>query len=124
MRSDLATLTPEALGRLSNMGLVKRAQKEIEAGEGPSVREEPDGTVVATFAKENVTAKLVPGKTLKDTPCSCGAKIVCRHRIAAVLVYVAGGWLGCAAGSFGASGCGGGGGAGAGSMGSRAWISL
>ncbi len=90
MRSDLATLTPEALGRLSNMGLVKRAQKEIEAGEGPSVREEPDGTVVATFAKENVTAKLVPGKTLKDTPCSCGAKIVCRHRIAAVLVYVAG----------------------------------
>lgn len=90
MRSDLATLTPEALGKLSNMGLVKRAQKEIEAGDGPSVREEPDGTVVATFAKENVTAKLVPGKTLKDTPCSCGAKIVCRHRIAAVLVYVAG----------------------------------
>lgn len=90
MRADLATLTPEALGKLSNMGLVKRAQTEIKAGDGPTVTEETDGTVVAVFAKENVTAKLVPGKTLKDTPCSCGAKIVCRHRIAAVLVYVAG----------------------------------
>lgn len=90
MRSDLATLTPEAIAALSNAGLVKRAQREIEAGEGPSVREEPDGTVVATFAKENVTTKLVPGKTLKDSPCSCGAKMVCRHRIAAVLVYAVG----------------------------------
>ncbi len=90
MRSDLATLTPDALAALANMGLVKRAQREIEAGDGPSVREEPDGTVVATFVKENVTTKLVPGKTLKDTPCSCNAKMVCRHRIAAVLVYVAG----------------------------------
>lgn len=87
MRPDLATLTPEALTVLSNAGLVKRAQKEIADGRGPEIREEPDGTVVAIFAGENVTTRLVPGKTLKDTPCSCGAKVVCRHRIAAVLGY-------------------------------------
>ncbi len=90
MRSDLATLTPEALAAMSNAGLVKRAQREIAEKKGPDIREEPDGTVIATFAAEGVTAKLLPGKTLKDTPCSCGAKMVCRHRIAAVLEYATG----------------------------------
>lgn len=87
MRSDLATLTPDALAAMSNAGLVKRAQREIADKKGPEVREEPDGTVIATFAAEGITTKLLPGKTLKDTPCSCGAKMVCRHRIAAVLEY-------------------------------------
>jgi hypothetical protein len=90
MRSDLATLTPEALAAMSNAGLVKRAQREIADKKGPDVREEPDGTVIATFVGEGVTTKLLPGKTLKDTPCSCGSKTVCRHRIAAVLQYASG----------------------------------
>jgi hypothetical protein len=89
MRSDLATLTPEALAVMSNAGLVKRAQREIADKKGPDVLEEPDGTVIATFAAEGVITKLLPGKTLKDSPCSCGARIVCRHRIAAVLEYAA-----------------------------------
>lgn len=88
MRSDLATMTPEALAALSNVGLVKRAQKEMAEGKGPIVREEPDGTVVATFA-EGVSTKLLVGKSLKDTLCSCGAKGICRHRVAAVLAYAA-----------------------------------
>lgn len=87
MRQDLATMTPEALANQSNMGFVKRAQKEISEGKGPEVQELTDGTVVAQFAAERVTTKLPPGKALKDTQCSCGAKGVCRHRVAAVLVY-------------------------------------
>jgi hypothetical protein len=90
MRSDLANLTPEALAKEANMGFVKRAQKEIAEGIGPEVQELSDGTVVANFAADNVTTKLPPGKALKDTLCSCGAKGVCRHRVAAVLVYAAG----------------------------------
>jgi len=89
MRPDLANLTPEALAKEANMGFVKRAQKEIADGKGPEVQELADGTVVANFAAEKVTTKLPPGKALKDTQCSCGAKGVCRHRVAAVLVYIA-----------------------------------
>lgn len=90
MRQDLATMTPEALANQSNMGFVKRAQKEIAEGKVPEIQELADGTVVANFAAERITTKLPPGKALKDTQCSCGAKGVCRHRVAAVLVYSAG----------------------------------
>ena len=35
IRADLLALTPEALVRLANVGLVKRAQKEIDGGVVP-----------------------------------------------------------------------------------------
>ncbi|MDC3952971.1 hypothetical protein [Polyangium jinanense] len=88
MRADLAALTPEALAAMANVGLVKRAQREIEAGQGPKVHEDENGVVVATFP-DGISTRLLPGKALKDTPCGCGAKTVCRHRIAAVLAYAA-----------------------------------
>ncbi|MRG93906.1 hypothetical protein [Polyangium spumosum] len=89
MRADLAAMTPEALAALANVGLVKRAQREIEGGQGPVVHEEEGGVVVATFP-DGISTRLLPGHALKDTPCGCGAKSVCRHRVAAVLVYAAG----------------------------------
>ncbi len=79
-------LTPEAVAALSNLGLVKRALKEIEQGKGPRLVEEPDGTVVGVF-EDGVTTRLVPQKTLKDNPCSCPAVGVCRHRVAVALAY-------------------------------------
>ena len=85
-RADLLALTPEAVAALANVGLVKRAQREIEAGTGPALVEEADGTVVGTFPDGAVT-KLVPGKTLRDAPCSCGAATTCRHRVAVALGY-------------------------------------
>lgn len=90
MRADLLALTPEAVAALSNLGLVKRALKEIEQGKAPSLREETDGTVVGTF-EDGVTTRLVPGKVLKDSPCSCPAVGVCRHRVAVALAYK--GWV-------------------------------
>lgn len=87
-RPDLLALTPQALASLSNLGLVKRAQKELEQGKGPRLEELPDGTVVGTFEDGN-TARLVPGKGLKDSPCSCNATTVCRHRVAVALAYPA-----------------------------------
>ncbi len=86
VRADLLALQPAALAALTNMGLVKRAQKEIEAGKVPALVVDDDGTVTATF-DDGAIAKLVPGKGLRDVPCSCGATAGCRHRLGAVLAY-------------------------------------
>ncbi len=86
IRADLLALTPEALVRLANVGLVKRAQKEIDGGILPTLVEEPDGTVVAS-ARDGASTRLPRGVPLQSAPCTCGASQVCRHRIAAVLAY-------------------------------------
>ncbi len=85
-RKDLLALTPAAIASLSNMGLLKRAQKELDEGKAPSVELLPDGTLAAAF-QDGAKARLVPGKSLKDCPCSCGATSVCRHRVGAILAY-------------------------------------
>ena len=84
-REDLRTLTPDALAALSNRGLVKRAQKEIEAGRVPVLEELTDGSVVGRFG--DVETKLPQGVSLSDAPCSCGAASICRHKLIVVLVY-------------------------------------
>ncbi|ATB35558.1 hypothetical protein CYFUS_000971 [Cystobacter fuscus] len=87
-RADLLALTPQAIASLSNLGLVKRAQKDLEQGKGPRLEELADGTVVGTF-EDGIITRLVPGKAFKDNPCSCGAATVCRHRVATALAYPA-----------------------------------
>lgn len=85
-RKDLLALTPEAVASLANLGLVKRAQREIAEGQGPALEEQPDGTVIGKFS-DGTIAKLLAGKTLKDAQCSCNAQTVCRHRVAVALAY-------------------------------------
>ena len=85
-RKDLLALTPESVAALANLGLVKRAQREIAEGRGPKLEEGDDGTVTGTF-DDGTVAKLLPGKTLKDSPCTCNAQTVCRHRVAVALAY-------------------------------------
>ena len=86
MRNDLLALTPQALAQLANMGLVKRAQRELAEGLGPSLSESDDGTVTGVFP-DKVIAKLPPSTPLKEAPCTCGATAVCRHRVAVALAY-------------------------------------
>jgi len=93
MRADLLALTPEAVATLSNLGLVKRARREIEAGAGPALAEADDGTVAGTFP-DGVVARLPAGRALKDGACSCGAVSLCRHRVSVALAYR--GWAGAA----------------------------
>lgn len=88
MRADLLALTPEAVAALANLGLVKRAQKEMEQGKGPEISESAEGVVTGVFP-EGITARLPPGVALRDAPCSCGAPTVCRHRVALALAYPA-----------------------------------
>lgn len=86
MRADLLALTPEGVAALANLGLVKRAQKEIAEGKGPALAEDETGVVTGTFG-DGAIARLLPGKSLRETPCSCGATGVCRHRVATALAY-------------------------------------
>lgn len=86
MRDDLLALSSESLVVLANVGLVKRAQKEVDSGIGPDVEESEDGTVVAR-SKDGATTRLPRNTTLKGATCSCGASTVCRHRVAVVLAY-------------------------------------
>lgn len=88
MRADLLALTSEAVAALANVGLVKRAQKELEQGKGPEIEEDADGVVTGRFP-DGVTARLPPGVALRDAPCSCGSSAVCRHRVALALAYPA-----------------------------------
>ncbi|MFO0660634.1 MAG: hypothetical protein U0165_12500, partial [Polyangiaceae bacterium] len=85
-RADLLALTPEALAALTNPGLLKRAQKEMDAGQGPTVTEAPDGTVTGVFA-DGVTTTLPPHTALPAASCTCGAATACRHRVEVVLAY-------------------------------------
>lgn len=85
-RPDLLALGPQELASLANVGLVKRAQRELDEGKAPRLVEEEDGTVVGTFA-DGVVARLPPRTPLKQAPCTCGATGVCRHRIGVALAY-------------------------------------
>ena len=78
-------LSLEALAQLANVGLLKRAQRELEAGYAPALQLSPDGTLTATFPDAVVT-EFPPTAGLKEAKCSCGAPL-CRHRIAAILHY-------------------------------------
>ena len=54
-RDDLLALQTPALAALTNMGLVKRAQKELDQGKVPAIDVGADGTVTATFDDGAVT---------------------------------------------------------------------
>jgi hypothetical protein len=84
-RDDLGRLTPEALAQLANLGLVKRAQRELAAGYRPDITIDADGRLCARFP-DQVTTEFAPGAGLADARCSCGAAL-CRHRIAVVLQH-------------------------------------
>jgi SWIM zinc finger len=79
-------LTSESVAALANAGLVKRAERELAAGKRPQLVEDAAGVVTGTF-EDGVVTRLLPGTSLRDTPCSCGAQTVCRHRVAVALAY-------------------------------------
>jgi len=86
LRHDLLELTPEALTALANAGFVKRAQKDLAAGQLPRLEVSDDGAVTAHF-DDGVRTHLAPGRTLRDASCTCQASGMCRHRVLLVLTY-------------------------------------
>ncbi|MET8197189.1 hypothetical protein ABZU22_25565, partial [Micromonospora sp. NPDC005222] len=85
-RDDLIALTPDVLAALSNRGLVKRATREVDAGERPTLTEDADGVLRAAYP-DGVTVTLPVGGGLAAGICSCPAPGVCRHLLAVVLTY-------------------------------------
>ncbi|MGU3467827.1 hypothetical protein ACLBXO_23550 [Methylobacterium sp. C33D] len=85
-RPDLRALTDDGLVQLANAGLVKRALREVAAGQGPDLAEAEDGTVEARFADGTVT-RLGPGRPPDAATCTCPASGMCRHRVALVVAY-------------------------------------
>ncbi|WP_342145545.1 SWIM zinc finger family protein, partial [Methylobacterium fujisawaense] len=85
-RPDLRALTDDGLVQLANAGLVKRALREVAAGQGPTLAEAEDGTVEARFADGTVT-RLGPGRPPGEASCTCPASGMCRHRVALVVAY-------------------------------------
>ncbi|QXJ20341.1 hypothetical protein AGRA3207_001035 [Actinomadura graeca] len=85
-RADLLALTPGALAALVNRGLVKRAAKDLDAGNGPAVTVAPGGGVHGLFPDGTETT-LPPGAGLEAATCTCAATSACRHRVCLVLAY-------------------------------------
>ncbi len=81
----LLRLTVEALTQLTNVGLVKRAQREVEAGTLPTLTRAEDGSLQAEF-RDGVRTVFAPGAGIADARCSCGAAL-CRHRLIVVLAW-------------------------------------
>ncbi|PLW73934.1 hypothetical protein C0036_04600, partial [Streptomyces sp. DJ] len=75
-RTDLLALTPDTLAALANRGLVKRAVKELDAGAGPDVSDDGDGTVRGRFP-DGTEAVLPAGADLDAGSCTCGAPGLC-----------------------------------------------
>ncbi len=85
-RTDLLELGFDALVALANAGFVKRAQKDIAAGDVPLIEELIDGTVKAEYV-DGVISTLPPGRALREATCTCPASNLCRHRVMLVLAY-------------------------------------
>lgn len=85
-RADLLALTPAGLTQISNAGLVKRSQRDLDSGQVPELNETDDGAIEARFADGTLT-KLAAGRIPADATCSCPASSMCRHRIMLVLAY-------------------------------------
>lgn len=85
LREDLLHLSPEALTQASNAGIVKRAQRELEAGYVPELHE-AEGVVEARFP-DGVTTVWPPATPIREVRCSCQAATVCRHRVILALAW-------------------------------------
>ena len=81
----LLRLTAEALAQLTNVGLVKRAQREVEGGSPAQLTRGEDGVLRGQFA-DGVVTEIAPGQSVADARCSCGAAL-CRHRLIVVLAW-------------------------------------
>lgn len=87
MRQDLLALTVDDLITLSNRGIVKRSQQEVQSGQLTYELNEDDKDNVLVRWSDGVECKLPSDRTLSNSQCTCPATTLCRHLIRSVLVY-------------------------------------
>jgi hypothetical protein len=89
MRQDLLTLTIDDLITLSNRGLVKRAQQEVQSGELiGEIGETTAGDLTVQWS-DDIRCTFPAQTTLAQSQCSCPATSLCRHLLRSVLFYQA-----------------------------------
>ncbi|WP_216917797.1 hypothetical protein [Nocardia noduli] len=86
MRTDLLALTDDSLTALTNRGMVKRASRDLERGEGPTLAVTDDGTVTGRF-EDGTTTTLPTDVSLETSSCTCHSVTLCRHRLMTVMTY-------------------------------------
>jgi hypothetical protein len=89
MRQDLLSLTIDDLVTLSNRGIVKRSQQELQSGQLTCELNEDNQGNVSVRWSDQVECQLPGDRTLTESTCSCPATTLCRHLIRSVLVYQA-----------------------------------
>ncbi|MEP0873942.1 hypothetical protein NDA01_30000 [Trichocoleus desertorum AS-A10] len=87
MRQDLLALTVDDLITLSNRGIVKRSQQEVQSGQLSYELNEDDKGNVSVRWSDDVECRLPSDRTLSNSQCTCPATTLCRHLIRSVLVY-------------------------------------
>jgi len=85
MRHDLAALTTDDLITLTNRGIVRRAENEVDKF-AFELHEAADGTVTCRWS-DGAECVLPTDKTVIQWQCTCNATITCRHLIRSVLAY-------------------------------------
>src|SRR5262249_47732715 len=84
---DLLALTPDDLATLTNRGTVKRAQKEIEAGEPTFEICEGEGGDILFRWSDGITCRFPAGRPVHDAVCSSGPAGISPHIIRSILAY-------------------------------------
>jgi hypothetical protein len=85
-RPDLLALTDDDLAALTNKGTVKRARRDLEAGECTGEVVEDDTGLTARWS-DGVECHVPARGALRDGRCSCQALGTCRHLVRTVLAY-------------------------------------
>jgi hypothetical protein len=86
MRLDLLNLTIDDLITLSNRGLVKRAQQEIQSDLTGEIQDDGAGNLQVDWS-DGIQCRLPAQATLSQSHCTCPATSLCRHLLRSVLLY-------------------------------------
>jgi hypothetical protein len=81
-RPDLRAMGPEVLAAATNLGLVKRASRDLAEGRAPILS--ADGATILGRCDDGAEVRLPPPGSAPT--CTCGA-VTCRHRIATILAF-------------------------------------
>jgi hypothetical protein len=86
-RPDLLALTLDDLTVLSNRGLVKRAQRELESAEFTYQFTESDNGTITLQWSDGFDCILPVDSVISDRDCTCTATTICRHLLRSILAY-------------------------------------
>jgi hypothetical protein len=86
-RPDLLALTLDDLTVLSNRGLVKRAQRELESAEFTYQYTESDNGTITLQWSDGFDCNLPTDSVISDRNCTCTATTICRHLLRSILAY-------------------------------------